>query len=117
MNLFGILGIFLGIIDRLIPLAIAVAVLYFLWGASRYVTASDSDTQAEARGMIVNGIIILFVMVSVWGLVNLVVVSFGIGPTALPQQSINIGGSGGTGSYTGGGNSVGGRVFCWGRGC
>lgn len=109
MNLFDTMGIFFEIINQLIPLAIGVGVLYFLWGASKYITASDSDAQLEARGMIVNGILILFVMVSVWGLVNLIVVSLDIGPTALPYQSINVG--------SGTGSSFGTRIFCWGRGC
>lgn len=111
------MGIFFGIIEALIPIAIGLGVLYFLWGASKYITASDSDSQIEARGMIVNGIIILFVMVSVWGLVNLIVVSLDIGPTALPYQSINIGGAGGSGGGFTGGSSIGGRLLCWGRGC
>jgi len=113
MNLFGILAIFLGIIDRLIPLAIAVAVLYFLWGAKTYITASDGEAQNEGRSMIVHGLVVLFVMVSFWGLVNIIIISLGVGPMNLGTQNINIGGSGGSG--LGGGRDL--FRWCVGRNC
>jgi hypothetical protein len=59
------------IIGKLIPLVIGIAVLVFLWGVLRYVVAKDEDAQKEARGVMLYGIIALFVMVSVWGFVNI----------------------------------------------
>lgn len=100
--------------QRIVPIIIGLAVLYFLWGAKKYITSKDGDSQTEARGMIVHGIIILFVMVSLWGLVNLIVVTFGVGPKNLPTQSINVGGSS---SYSGSGADSSRRIFCWGRNC
>lgn len=68
----GIKGIFTligDLIASLIPLVIALGVLYFLWGVLSYIKASDADKQSEARMTMLNGIIVLFVMVSIWGLV------------------------------------------------
>jgi hypothetical protein len=62
---------FMSIIQSLIPIVIGLAVLVFLWGVLKYVVAKDEDTQKEARGVMLYGIIALFVMVSVWGLVNI----------------------------------------------
>ncbi|MDO8492927.1 MAG: hypothetical protein Q7S19_00025 [bacterium] len=49
----------------------AMALAYFLYGVFSYVsTGADAKKREEARGTIVYGIIILFVMSSVWGLVQ-----------------------------------------------
>lgn len=59
-------------IDRLIPLVISIALILFLIGIVQFVTAGgDEEKRAAARGMIIFGIIALFVMVSVWGFVNI----------------------------------------------
>lgn len=62
----------LEIVGALFPLLIAFAVLFLLWGLAQYVLKTD-DVQGKegARSMIIWGIIILFVMVSIWGFVNL----------------------------------------------
>jgi peptidoglycan biosynthesis protein MviN/MurJ (putative lipid II flippase) len=61
----------MSIITSLIPIVIGIAVLIFLWGVLKYVVAKGEDEQKEARGVMLYGIIALFVMVSVWGLVNI----------------------------------------------
>ena len=37
------------ILDLIIPIVITLALIYFIWGIARYVTAKDDDTKAEAR--------------------------------------------------------------------
>jgi mannose/fructose/N-acetylgalactosamine-specific phosphotransferase system component IID len=59
------------IVESLIPLIIGIAVVVFIWGILKYVIAKDEDSQKEARSIMIYGIIVLFVMVSVWGLVKL----------------------------------------------
>lgn len=60
------------VIGQLIPLIIGIAVLLFLIGVLRYVTAGgDEEKRDAARGMIIFGIIALFVMTAVWGFVNI----------------------------------------------
>ena len=66
-------------INRLVPFVISLTVLVFLWGIFKYLTAQgDSDSRKEALGYITWGVVSLFVMVSVWGLVNILVSSFGL---------------------------------------
>lgn len=60
-----------GILDQLIPLVIGLAVLVFLWGVLQYVVSKGADDKAMARSTMLYGILGLFVMVSVWGLVGL----------------------------------------------
>lgn len=62
-----------------IPLIIGVAGLIFMIGVIKYVTAGDDAAGREgARNMMVWGIVALFVMISVWGLVNLLVGTFNL---------------------------------------
>lgn len=64
-------------IGALIPLVISIALLVFLIGIVQYVTAGgDEEKRTAARGMIIFGIIALFVMVSVWGFVNILARTF-----------------------------------------
>jgi hypothetical protein len=78
------------LINRLIPLVIGIGVLVFLWGLVGYVTAGgDEEKRKNARSLMIYGIIVLFVMVSVWGLVRILVTTFGTdqtnGPPVIPQ--------------------------------
>jgi hypothetical protein len=72
------IGLVGSIVASLIPIIIGVAVLTFLWGVMKYVVAKDPEAQKEARGVILYGIVILFVMVAIWGLVELVGDTLGI---------------------------------------
>ncbi|MAZ40809.1 hypothetical protein CL654_01690 [bacterium] len=59
-----------GIIGNLIPFLVAVAVVVFIWGVIRYVTAGESEEKrAAGRNLMIYGIIAIFVIVSIWGLV------------------------------------------------
>lgn len=82
----GILGLLTSasdLINRLIPFVIALTVLIFLWGIFKFVIAGgDGEARKEAQGYIIWGIVALFVMVSVWGLVNILVRSVNLDNTA-----------------------------------
>ena len=60
-----------GLIQGLIPIVIGLAVLVFLWGVLQYVIRTDDGGKETGRTFMLWGIIALFVMVSVWGLVNI----------------------------------------------
>lgn len=75
---FSILGTIANIMNIIIPLLITAAVIYIIAGILKYVTASDSDKQAEGRTMIISGVVGLFVIVSIWGLVAIINSTFGI---------------------------------------
>lgn len=73
----SVIDFFLGLIGSSIPILISISVIVFVWGVFRYVTAEGEDRQ-KSRDVIMYGIIGLFVMVSVWGLVALVYNTFGL---------------------------------------
>ena len=73
-------------ISRLIPLIIALTVLVFLWGVFKMVLSGDSDTaRTEGRKFMTWGIVSLFVMVSVWGLVRIFTKTFFDDQFFIPQ--------------------------------
>ena len=82
----GVLGLLAqaeDLINRIIPFIIALAVLWFLVGIFRFITnVGDPEKRKEATGMILWGVVGLFVMVSVWGLVNILVRSVNLDNTA-----------------------------------
>jgi hypothetical protein len=70
-GVFRLLDLVSSLIRATVPVIIGLAVLVFIFGILKYVIAKDEGAQKEARSVILWGVIILFVMVSVWGLVNL----------------------------------------------
>jgi TM2 domain-containing membrane protein YozV len=53
-------------------LVVALALLYFFWGLARFIlNAGGGKEQEEAKAIMLWGIIALFVMISVWGIVRL----------------------------------------------
>jgi hypothetical protein len=86
-TIFNLLGIISAIMNTVIPILITLAVLYTIWGVIKYATAKEAEDQAEGRRVIITGIIGLFVIVSIWGLVAVLNSTFGInqGGTAVDQ--------------------------------
>jgi heme/copper-type cytochrome/quinol oxidase subunit 2 len=81
-GLGGVLDFIGNVITAVIPLIIGVAVLLFLFGVLKYVTnGGDPEKRTEARNTMIWGIIAIFVMVSVWGLVNVLTNTFALDNT------------------------------------
>lgn len=58
------------IIDILIPLVFALAILYFFWGLAQFILAAgDESAAASGRSKMIWGVVAIAVMASVWGLV------------------------------------------------
>src|SRR3989344_4171018 len=60
---------------------IGLAFVVFLWGIYKYVTTASLDGKAGAKETIIYGLIGLFVMLSAWGLVNILLGTFGFTAT------------------------------------
>ena len=70
----------------IIPLIFAVATVVFIWGVVQYVINSDDEGKKEkGRSFMIWGIIGLTVMISVWGLVNVVGNTFNLNTKFVPQ--------------------------------
>ena len=77
-------GQFLGSLQQLesllVPILIAAAVLTFFYGLITYLWNSrgDAEQHEKDRKIMVWGLVALFVMVSVWGIVQIVRQAFGL---------------------------------------
>jgi len=72
------------ILNSIIPILMVLGVVYFVWGVITYMIGSDEEAKKKGRDRIIFGIIGLVVIVGMWGLVNLVVDSFGLGNPNIP---------------------------------
>lgn len=59
-------------------LLISLAVIYIVWNVVKFIRA-EGDSRAEIRSSILWGIVGLAVILSIWGLVNILIQTFGIG--------------------------------------
>ena len=67
------------ILGAIVPLLITVALIVFIWGLIQYLTQVGDDTKRKAGlQLMLYGVIALFVMSSVWGLVALLQNTFSV---------------------------------------
>ena len=66
------------LINQAIPILVLAGVAYFIWGVVRYVIAGDADKKEDARRVIIQGLIGLFVIVGMWGIVFVGIDSAGL---------------------------------------
>lgn len=61
-----------GLVNSLIAIVIGLALLAFFWGLAKFIfnVSGDEKSIEEGKRIMIWGIITLFVMVSVWGIVG-----------------------------------------------
>jgi hypothetical protein len=65
------------LLKSIIPLLVALGVVYFVYGVVTYVIGGDGESKKEGRERIMYGLIGFAVIVGFWGLVSIVVNFFG----------------------------------------
>ena len=84
----NILNIIKNLVGLATPVVIGLAMLFFLYGLMKFILASgDEEAKETGKRIMIWGIVALFVMVSVWGLVNLLQnnLNVGSGTITTPQ--------------------------------
>jgi cbb3-type cytochrome oxidase subunit 3 len=77
----GFIGNIIGVIDALIPLLISVAMVIFFVGLIQYIyNSGDAHGHGKSKELILWGLVALFVLMSLWGILDLAKTS--IFPTA-----------------------------------
>ncbi len=72
------INIFLRIIGFLIPLIGALSLFVFFWGIAKFILAAgDEKKLADGKQFMIWGVIAMFVMVSLWGIIAVVSRTFG----------------------------------------
>ncbi|MEX2010198.1 MAG: hypothetical protein WD874_00105 [Parcubacteria group bacterium] len=61
-----------GLIDKALGIVIAIALLGFFWGLAKFIFRVGGDEKAveDGRRIMKWGILALFVMVSIWGIIK-----------------------------------------------
>jgi hypothetical protein len=69
-------------INSIIPILVALAVVYFVWGVVRFIIADGEEAKKKGKDVIIYGLIGFAVIVGLWGLVNIIVTTFNLSGTA-----------------------------------
>lgn len=78
-SFFTIMGKAHALLNQVIPVLIALATVYFIWGVIQYTMSTDEEAKTGARAKIIQGLIGLFVIVAFWGIVGVISNTTGIG--------------------------------------
>lgn len=81
-RLEGLISIVEGLgvlVDRLIPIAFAAALLFFFWGLAKFILGAGDDEKRQAgRSMMFAGVVALFIMASILGIIDFIGNALGI---------------------------------------
>src|ERR1700679_2129414 len=78
------------LLNQIIPILIAFTVVYILWGIFQSFVKGSEEERTAGHKKILYGIIALFIMISIWGLVNILVNTTGLNNTIPTNQIPNL---------------------------
>jgi TRAP-type C4-dicarboxylate transport system permease small subunit len=71
------------ILNPLIFILFSVAFIYFAWGVIQLINA-DANKKSEAKDAVVWGLVGMFIMFSTYGIIRLILDTFGINKSEVP---------------------------------
>jgi hypothetical protein len=77
------------VINKVVTFIIALTVVYTVLGAFRYAFGGEEE-KSNWKEHILYGLIAIFVMVSIWGLVNILTGTFKLNNTSVPSTIPNV---------------------------
>lgn len=85
-NLGSLINLTICYLQRIIvPMLVTLAIIMFIWGVIHYVIASDVEEKAKGRTFMIWGIVALFSIVAMWGLVRVLANTFGVEIFGIPH--------------------------------
>lgn len=86
-DLTGVINMFIDIGLRIIPFLGTVAFLVFVFGVAKFIRSAGSEKEIkDSKNLLIWGVIGLFVLVTVWGIVSFLRSEFGFGGgVGIPQ--------------------------------
>jgi len=72
------------LLNSIVPVLIALAVVYFVWGVVQFMINDSEEAKTKGKNKVIYGIIGFAVIVGLWGLVDLITNTFGLTGTAAP---------------------------------
>ncbi len=78
-NIQTLLSSIKNLVGTALPIVVGLALLGFFWGLMKFIfAAGNEEKKAEGKNIMIYGIIALFVMVAVWGLVGFIAGALGV---------------------------------------
>ncbi len=92
-NLTEVINLFITIGLRIIPFLGVVAFLVFVLGVAKFIRSAGNEKEVkDSKDLLIWGVIGLFVLVTVWGIVSFLRSEFGFGSgVVIPQVKFNRG--------------------------
>jgi uncharacterized membrane protein YidH (DUF202 family) len=88
-NIGGIICKLNEILTAIIPLLIALGVVYFVWGVVQYMINDAEEAKKKGKDRMIYGIIGLVVIVSVWGFVAIIAETFNVNNVKAPVIAVS----------------------------
>ena len=82
----GVLSRIKNILYAVIALLFVLVTLYFIWGIVQYISAGgDEEKMKQGKQHMIWGVIGMAVMAAAWGLVKVLIDTFGVGGSGIPS--------------------------------
>ncbi|MEK7068589.1 MAG: hypothetical protein AAB964_02110, partial [Patescibacteria group bacterium] len=89
-----LVGQIIGLINYIIPVGITLSLVHFFWGIVPYLyDTSDPHAKEADKKIFVWGLLALFVMTSVWGIVAMLCLNFFGNRSCVANTNTNVSGS------------------------
>ncbi|MDO8619852.1 MAG: hypothetical protein Q7R64_00690 [bacterium] len=85
----GLLNQINSLLNAIVPVLVGLGVFVIIYGVFGYIQHSaDEEKRDEAKKFIVWGVVGVFIMVSIWGFVNILINSFDLKKTPVQVESV-----------------------------
>lgn len=74
----GLLRDFKSLLDLVVPVVFGLALIFFFYGLAQFIRSVSDKTIQEGKNKMIWGVVSLFVMISIWGIIRYIGDSVGI---------------------------------------
>ena len=78
-NITKLLNAIGNLVNLATPIVVGLALLAFFWGLVKFIFAASDDDKKSGKSFMIGGIVAIFVMVSIVGIVKFIGNAFGVG--------------------------------------
>ncbi len=79
----------LGYIELITPIVASLALLAFFWGLAKFIFSASEKTVEDGKNFMIWGVVALFVMVSIFGILRYMNGELGLGTFGVPLLPTN----------------------------